>query len=100
MLFVILAVSTPFRVEHPVLFWTSAVIILAAVSMRLVLIRLRRDLARDTRYLSWLLAWNVCMTSGISGFVYVSALRFYGFESWSFAVTMQWIVGIAATSGC
>ncbi len=98
LLFVILAVSTPFRVEHPVLFFTSALISLAAMAMRVVFIRFRETLAGNTWLLSWLLNWNVCMTSGISGFVYVSMLRFYGFESWSFAVTMQWIVGIASGS--
>ncbi len=98
LMFVILAFSTAFRVEHPVLFWSSAGIILASAAMRLVLLRFGNSLAAQTQLLLRLLTLNVCMTSGVSGCVYLAALRFYGFESWPFAVTMQWLVGIASGS--
>ncbi len=98
LLFAVLSLSTPFRSEHPGLFWGTASVTMAAMVLRIVIMARRLAVVLQPRLLSRLFRLNVFMTSGASGLVYVSAVWYYGFENWTFAVALQWMVGIASGS--
>ena len=95
----ILGLTTEYRVEHKGLFWFSTAAILVAMGMRIALLVWRKHIdAIGTQRRYWLLVGNVWLASGGSGLLYVTDLRFYGFESWTLTILMLFAVGIACAS--
>jgi signal transduction histidine kinase/CheY-like chemotaxis protein len=96
---VVMAASTPFRLEHPRLFWWAGLGIGLGALIRLILFILRRHL--DTIARPWLTGWTmaaVCLTSGASGMLYAAALHIYGVDSWACILMIIWGCGISAGS--
>ena len=97
LLLTILAITTNYPRDHARVFWGAAAACIFTTGARIVLMMLRerlhefRPAARKT-----LLALTVGTASGASGILYASTLHWYGFENWTFTITMLWIVGQAA----
>ena len=86
--------ATRYAVDHPASFWTCAVGIGLAIAIRVVAMVFGESLyAFSPTVLHWFLILTVCLSAGASGLFYVSALRFYGFASWTFTIVMLWNVG-------
>src|SRR5215831_7560873 len=96
LLFIVLGLSSSLSTQHSRLFWGASSALAAAMAMRVGLMAMRIRLCAQPALLSRLLILNVCMTSGVCGLIHASALRLYGFENWTFIVTMFWMVGIAS----
>ena len=97
LLLIVLALTTHFREEHPAVFWSACVSVTITTCLRIFLkMRGERILhSSRARFRLWI-ALTVALASGTSGFLYASALWFYGFENWTFTIVMLWIVGSAS----
>lgn len=96
-LLVVLALTTNYRTEHPLLFWAAVGAISASMALRIVLLIHREALYDRFRGTFQALLWlAVSLSSASVGALYVSALLFYGFESWTSAVLLIWTVGSAS----
>jgi signal transduction histidine kinase/ActR/RegA family two-component response regulator len=95
----VVGLMTPYRADHPTLFWAAAGATLVAMGMRIALAILRPRLHEIRR--SWLTLLTVCgvfLASGSFGLLYVTTLRFYGFENWTFTFLMLCLAGTASGS--
>jgi signal transduction histidine kinase/CheY-like chemotaxis protein len=93
-LLVILATTTNYPTDHPLLFWGLALALAATVAVRLGMTAMKgriHDLR--PRVLNSTLALSAGLPSAAAGILHASALWYYGFESWQFVITMLWIVG-------
>ena len=98
-LMALLGMVTPYRVDHRDLFWTVGSGIACIVGLRTAIlhVRLRRRETEARR--TWILLWVlVCLGAILLGCVFMSTAIFYGFESWTFAITALWTMGIATGS--
>ncbi|HWZ45288.1 MAG TPA: ATP-binding protein [Candidatus Saccharimonadales bacterium] len=94
---VLLELTTTYRADHPRLYWGVAVAIMVAMIMRLALAALRERIYKLRPGLLLLLAAvSVFLGSGATGLSYASALWFYGFEGWVFALMLMWTVGVVS----
>ena len=98
-LMALLGTVTPYRVDNPGLFWGAGSAILLSIGLRTVAIQLRlrgRRVGADwTRALVYA---SVCAGAGLLGLVFMTTALFYGFASWTFAITALWTMGIATGS--
>jgi signal transduction histidine kinase/CheY-like chemotaxis protein len=100
MIFGFLWVTTRYPEEHSSLFWIVFAGVTAAMSLRIILTVFREPIYDfSARALKWPLVFSVVLGSGCSGVLFASALWFYGFEDWTFIVTLLWMTGIVAGSG-
>jgi len=100
LIFIALGITTRYPSEHPTLFWSLAGVVFLAMGMRVTLALMRdRMYAAHPRLLIWLLTLAVAAGSGVSGLLFVSTLRSYGFENWTFVIVLLWMAGIVAGSG-
>ena len=96
-LVLILAATTDYRSNHPILFWGATIAIVISMGMRFALARLcervhrLRPAALDAAF-----AFVVGLPSAAAGIIHASALWFYGFESWPYVITLMWVVGCAS----
>jgi signal transduction histidine kinase/CheY-like chemotaxis protein len=99
LLFLLLGVTTPYRREHRVLFWSFVTAITVTVATRLLQAVFReRIYAVHPRLLTWPLTVTMCLSSGTCGLVFMSVISLYGLESWTFIIVMLWLVGVASGS--
>src|SRR5260370_29933649 len=97
LIFIALGITTRYPSEHPTLFWSLAAVVFLAMGMRVTLALMRdRMYAAHPRLLIWLLTLAVAAGSGVSGLLFVSTLRSYGFENWTFVIVLLWMAGIVA----
>jgi signal transduction histidine kinase/CheY-like chemotaxis protein len=98
-LFVILGVATPFRADHGFIFWTALSVCTVAMSIRTVAAVVRERFYRKNPLLFYRVMFaSVPAVSTCSGVLYLCAVQFYGLESWTFAIVMMFMVGIASGS--
>ncbi len=98
-LLIILAATTSYTLDHPVLFWSTVGAVTIATVTRVILKALGGAVHdRSTRQMSALLLLGVAPISASTGLLHAGALWFYGFENWVFTVTTMWIIGIASGS--
>ena len=97
LLLIILALTTHFKVDHPALFWSAGVSVTLTTCLRIFLkMRGEQVLQASRARLRLLITGTVAVSAGTSGFLYASALWFYGFENWTFTIVMLSIVGFAS----
>ncbi len=96
-LFLILAGTTSFRIDHSSIFWSWTIVIVITSCMRLVLLVLRKRVDELPIFV-WrgLITLTVGLSAAGSGLLYASVLWYYGFTNWAFAITMMWLVGCAS----
>jgi len=100
LIFIALGATSRYPVEHPRLFWSLAAAVFVSIGMRLTLAFMReRIYAVRPRLLIWLLTLALVIGSGASGLLFLSTLRSYGFENWTFVIVLLWMAGIVAGSG-
>jgi signal transduction histidine kinase/CheY-like chemotaxis protein len=96
LLLVVLATTTPYTVQHPRIFWFCTTAILMATLMRLALLPVRKHLeAIGRQRLHFMLVANIALASGGLGALHFCDVLVYGLESWTFSITMLWVVGVA-----
>ncbi len=89
--------TTTYAKDHPRWFWFSAVAMLLATVIRLVVSGMReRIYTTHPGFLAWIGVFTVGVSSGASGLVFANALGAYGFESWMFTLMLIWSVGRAS----
>jgi diguanylate cyclase (GGDEF)-like protein len=91
--------TTPYSVQHPVLFWICCAAVAGSIAIRAALYWARASFATRSRSHLWtpLLA-ALFLTSGAASLLYASALWHYGLESWTFILLLIQVVGIATGS--
>jgi len=100
LIFIALGITSPYPTEHPKLFWSLAAAVFLSMGARLTLALVRKTIyATHPQLLIWLLTLAIAIGSGASGLLYVSTLRSYGFENWTFVIVLLWTAGIVAGSG-
>lgn len=94
LLLIILAATTSYRSDHPWLFWGSALSCVITTVTRIAL-KMSGERVHELRpsCLSAIFVVAVGLASIPSGLIYANALWFYGFETWTFTITMLWVVG-------
>jgi diguanylate cyclase (GGDEF)-like protein len=98
-LLLLLGTASPFRVDHPVMFWNAALAIALAGSIRIFLFVLRKQLYSRGRF--WILVpmfLSIALSAGTAGLIHVNIMKSYGFSTWTFALIEMWILGIGAGS--
>ena len=98
-LLLMIGTATPYRVDHPVVFCESAIAIVLALLLRILLFVLRRQLYSRGR--EWILVpvvLSTVLSTGVTGLLHLHILKSYGLSNWTFTVMMMWILGIAAGS--
>jgi hypothetical protein len=91
--------TTRYPVDHRTLFWSLAATMMVAAGIRITLAVLReRIYAARPALLTGLAVLSTFLGPGSSGLLFASALRFYGFENWTFTLTLLWSVGVASGS--
>jgi hypothetical protein len=96
LLLVVLAATTPYPAEHPRIFWSCTGAILLAMLTRLALLPVRKHLdAIGHRRLHMMLVANIALASGGLGAIHFCDVLLYGLGSWTFSITMLWVVGVA-----
>lgn len=95
----LVGITTPFRVDHPRLFWLIACAVGLALALRFALniFREQLDARRRWAFVAPLLV-SICLSGGAGGFLLLNAAMNYGFSSWTFTVTLLWMAGIASGS--
>jgi len=96
LLLLVLGVTTSYSAEHPRIFWSCAAAMFLAMVMRIAVLPICSRL--DPLKLGGLrrvLVLSVCLASGGLGALHVCAVLLYGLESWTFTITMLWVVGVA-----
>jgi signal transduction histidine kinase/CheY-like chemotaxis protein len=89
--------TTRYPVDHPTIFWSSAATMMVAMGLRVMLAVLREPIyAVRPALLVGLTTLTTCLGPGASGFLFANALRFYGFENWTFILMLTWSVGVAS----
>src|SRR5260370_14658394 len=100
LIFIALGITTRYPSEHPTLFWSLAAVVFLAMGMRVTLALMRdRMYAAHPRLLIWLLTLAVAAGSGVSGLLFVSTLRSYGFVNWTYVIVLLCVAGLVAGSG-
>ncbi len=95
----LLWMTTRYPRDHPRLFWSLAATMMVATGMRLMLALLREWIyAAGPELLVGLAALSTVLGTGASGLLFCSTLRSYGFENWTFTLTLLWSVGVASGS--
>ena len=98
-LIILLAVSTPFRSEHPAVFWYSTAFLTVSLAARLLLAAFVKPIYAIHRWVFMTpFVISVWTCSVVSGALYASVLHFYGFENWTSIIVMLFIVGISSGS--
>ena len=98
-LILVLALSTPFRADHPWLFWIFTITLSIALATRMVMAAYVERIYESSRdLLIWPLTISVWACSAMCGALYACALWFYGFEHWTSIMMMLFIVGISSGS--
>jgi hypothetical protein len=92
---IVLAVTTNFRQDHAGVFWVASASVGITTGLR-VFIKIYGERLGSRRQLRFLIAATVVLSSVTSGYVYSATLWFYGFENWTFIVTMLCLVGFAS----
>ena len=98
-LMVALASTSPGFHEHPYLMWGATVAFLVGLALQLsgpMLNSLLPDRYRQVR--SFLRVSAVALTACTAGVVYSGAILFYGYQSWTFAIVLIWITGVAVAA--
>jgi signal transduction histidine kinase/ActR/RegA family two-component response regulator len=99
LLIVLLAASTPFRADRPLLFWYFTAILTVALAARMLLAAFMKPMYAVHRwFFMGPFVVSVWMCSAVCGALYASAIWFYGFENWTTIVVMLFIVGISSGS--
>jgi diguanylate cyclase (GGDEF)-like protein len=91
--------TTPYRADHPYLFWPAVSATALALVIRIGARRFRELLyARGRRPFIVALVVSLCLSGGAAGFLLLTVAMNYGFSSWTFSLTMLWMAGIASGS--
>ena len=98
LLLAVIATTTDLASEHPWLFWYAAGSFGVTTGARVLLILMKGRLNSYYRpvFLDILFDVTVASASIASGALYAGSLLFYGFEQWTFTITMLWIIGQVA----
>ena len=89
--------TTTYVNDRPCLFWFSAVAMLLATAIRLVVSGMRERIYNThPTFLVWIGVFTVGISSGASGLVFANALAIYGFENWMFTLMLIWSAGRAS----
>lgn len=97
LLFVDLA--TPYRADHPKLFWSAVAAIAVALGIRLAMSRWSERLyQRGRRSFLVPLILSLALSGGATGFLLLTIAQQYGFTSRPFTLIMMWVAGIASGS--
>jgi signal transduction histidine kinase/ActR/RegA family two-component response regulator len=95
----VVGMMTPYRADHPILFWEVAGATLVSIAMRIALAMLGTRLHEIRK--PWVTVLTMCsafLASSSFGLLYVTTLRFYGFENWTFTLVMLCLAGTASGS--
>lgn len=94
-----MGLTTPYRADHPYLFWSAVTATGLALAIRIAVHRFRGQLyARGRRWFIVPLFVSLCLSGGAAGFLLLTVAMQYGFSSWTFSLTMLWMAGIASGS--
>ncbi len=98
LLLVVIATTTGFTHEHPWLFRyaVGSCVVTACARVSLILMKRRLNAYRRPPFLDVLFDVAVASASVASGVLYSTSLLFYGFENWTFTITMLWVIGQVA----
>lgn len=98
-MFLFIGVATPYRADHPYLFWPAVAAIALALILRGTVRKFREQLyARNRTSFILPLVASLGLSGGAAGFLLVTVAMKYGFSSWTFSLTMLWLAGIASGS--
>ena len=98
-LLLLIGTATPYRADHPAMFFDSALTIALALSLRMVLFVLRHPLYSRGR--QWILVpmfLSIVLSAGVAGLLHLHILKSYGLSNGTFTLMLMWILGIAAGS--
>lgn len=96
---IFVGVTTPYRTDHPYLFWPAVFATTLALAIRLAASKFRERLyARSRRLFIFPLLASLGLSGGAAGFLLLTVAMKFGFSSWTFSVTMLWMAGIASGS--
>jgi signal transduction histidine kinase/ActR/RegA family two-component response regulator len=98
-LIILLAVSTPFKDEHPVVFWYSTAGLTLSLTARVLLAAFVKPIYAVHRWLfmgPFVAAVWIC--SACCGGLYAYTIWFYGVENWTSIIVMLFIIGISSGS--
>lgn len=91
--------TTPFCADHPHLFWAIVAATGVALTIRVVVSRLRERLDRRGRgFFLAPLFLSLGLSSGAAGLLLLAVAMDYGFSSRPFALMIMWMAGIASGS--
>jgi signal transduction histidine kinase/CheY-like chemotaxis protein len=97
LLLIILATTTSYRTDHGWLFWGYAAACTIAIGGRIALVMMRERVHKLGRaWLNAIFAVAVGLPTCVLGLLYANALWSYGFATWTFTITMLWVVGQAS----
>jgi signal transduction histidine kinase/CheY-like chemotaxis protein len=94
-LLIVLAVTTNFRQDHAGIFWVASASVGITTGLR-VFLKVYGERFGSRRPLRFLIAATVVLSSITSGYLYAATLWFYGYENWTFIVTMLFLTGFAS----
>lgn len=94
-----MGITTPYRADHPYLFWPAVAATALALAIRIAVNKLRDQLyARGRSAFILPLFVSLGLSGGAAGFLILTIAMKYGFSSWTFSLIMLWIAGIASGS--
>jgi diguanylate cyclase (GGDEF)-like protein len=95
----LIGLATPYRADHPYLFWPVVLTVAVAVAIRVAVHLLRNPIyARGRTAFTVPLLASIFLSGCALGFLLLTVSMEYGFSSWTFTITMLWMAGVASGS--